>query len=226
MFLDWNQFIMRMNWWYLTKVCISIDTSKVWVGIVTCRFLQIYNGPWFLSEFTISWERIDGFQPNFAYILVLTRSRLVLLHVNFCKFIKELRPLIDVRTSLSLNILNTNWWISTKFCICIDNDKILVGIVTCQLPQLYKRVMALDWCQNFVSAQYLEYKWLDFDQILHMHWYWQNLGKECYTSFSTTLLQNYGPFWHQNFGSAQYYFFLMQEQSYHCFDCCQSFVYI
>ena len=31
-----------------------------------------------------------------------------------------------------------------------------------------------DWCQNFISAQYLENYWMDFDKILHMHWYWQH----------------------------------------------------
>ena len=30
-----------------------------------------------------------------------------------------------------------------------------------------KRFMALDLCQNFVSAQYLENKWTDFDHTIH-----------------------------------------------------------
>ena len=44
----------------------------------------------------------------------------------------------------------------TKFCIYIDIDKIQVGIVVCQIMQIYYKVMALDSCQNFVSAQYLK----------------------------------------------------------------------
>ena len=39
--------------------------------------------------------------------------------------------------------------------------------------------MALELRQNFVSAQYLENKWMDFDQILPMHWYWQHLALDC-----------------------------------------------
>ena len=35
--------------------------------------------------------------------------------------------------------------------------------------QIYNRVMALDGCQNFISAQYLENELMEFDQILHMH---------------------------------------------------------
>ena len=29
--------------------------------------------------------------------------------------------------------------------------------------------MALEWRQNSISSQYLQYKEMDFDQILHMH---------------------------------------------------------
>ena len=42
-----------------------------------------------------------------------------------------------------------------KFCICIDLNQILVGVVTRQFSQVKKRVMALDYRQNFVSAEYL-----------------------------------------------------------------------
>ena len=48
-------------------------------------------------------------------------------------------------------------------------------------------VMALDWCQNFVSAQYFEIKWTEFHQILYMHLYWQDLHWDCYLSFFTHL---------------------------------------
>ena len=34
---------------------------------------------------------------------------------------------------------------------------------------IINRVMALDRCQNFVYAQYLVNKLMDFDQILYMH---------------------------------------------------------
>ena len=37
---------------------------------------------------------------------------------------------------------------------------------------------------NFVSAQYLENKLIEFHQILYMHSYWQDLRWDCYTSFS------------------------------------------
>ena len=46
--------------------------------------------------------------------------------------------------------------------------------------------MALDWCQNFVSIQYLENKLVDFDEILCMQY--------CDTwNFPQTFQQSYGP---------------------------------
>ena len=47
---------------------------------------------------------------------------------NFGKFATELRPLIDVRIKILLNILKTNRPIKTKFCIHIIIDKIYVII--------------------------------------------------------------------------------------------------
>ena len=47
--------------------------------------------------------------------------------------------------------------------------------------QICNTVMALDWCQNFISAQFLENKWMDFYQILYMHLNWQDLAWDCYS---------------------------------------------
>ena len=47
---------------------------------------------------------------------------------NFGKFATELRPLIDVRIKLLLNILKMNRPIKIKFCIHIIIDKIYVVI--------------------------------------------------------------------------------------------------
>ena len=50
--------------------------------------------------------------PYFVYVLILTRSRLGLLHIIFCTFVIELWPLTDVRISFRIlfpfNILRTN----------------------------------------------------------------------------------------------------------------------
>ena len=46
--------------------------------------------------------------------------------------------------------------------------------------------MALDWCQNFVSIQYLENKLMDFDEILCMQYYKPDLGEN--VSYSVKLV--------------------------------------
>ena len=109
------------------------------------------DDPWFFSESrfrSISLERIDGIWPNFGYALMLTRSRLGLLRINFHKFITELWPLIDVRILFPLNILRTNWWILTKICICIDIDKGLLHdnfckFITVLWPLIDDRILFL-----------------------------------------------------------------------------------
>ena len=45
------------------------------------------------------------------------------MHVIFGQFLTELWSLIDVRILFMLNILWNNLWISIKFCIGIEIDK-------------------------------------------------------------------------------------------------------
>ena len=75
---------------------------------------------------------------------------------HFGKFAIELRPLINVRIEVLLNILKTNRPIKTKLCIHIIIDKIYVGNVHHCFSQICNRVTALDWRQNLVFAQFLE----------------------------------------------------------------------
>ena len=42
----------------------------------------------------------------------------------------------------------------------------------------------------FVHAQYFENKSTECHQILYIHWYWQDLTLDCYTSFSADLYQS------------------------------------
>ena len=82
---------------------------------------------WFSPEVcfcSISREQIDKLSPNFVYALVLTRSRMGLLHVILQLSIPELWSLIYARILCMLNILRTNCQIFTILCICIDTDKI------------------------------------------------------------------------------------------------------
>ena len=75
---------------------------------------------------SVSAQYLDRISPNFVYAMILTRSRLGLLHVSFHTFVPELWPLIYAKIwfrSISSEQINKNF---TKFCICIDIYKIQV----------------------------------------------------------------------------------------------------
>ena len=75
--------------------------------------------------------------------LILTWCRFRLLHLNFCLFITELWPLIDVRISFPLNILKTNWLIFTKFCNALILSRSTLGLLGINFSLIYIRVELL-----------------------------------------------------------------------------------
>ena len=72
---------------------------------------------------------MDGISQDFAYSLILTKSRSGSFCVNICKFIKGLWPLTRVRISCRLNISRLNEGNLIKLCRWIDIDKLCVCIV-------------------------------------------------------------------------------------------------
>ena len=66
--------------------------------------------------------------------------------INICKLIKQLWPLTCVRILYRLNISRLNEGNLIKFYICIDIDKLWVGIVMHQLMHMYNRVMTFKSC--------------------------------------------------------------------------------
>ena len=63
-----------------------------------------------------------------------------------------------------------------------------IGFGLCVIPSVCSFVR-----HNFVSAQYLENNFIEFEQILYMHFYWQDLAWDCYASFFLHLYRSYGP---------------------------------
>ena len=131
-----------------------------------------------MSEFrfcSISRERSDGFRPNFAYALILTRSRLGLLHISF-----RIMAIDWCQNLFTLNILRPNWWISTKGCMCIDIKRSLLGLLHVNFRKLINELWPLNDVRIClpVYAQYVENELMDFDQMLH--WYWQDLSRDCH----------------------------------------------
>ena len=46
------------------------------------------------------------------------------MHISFGHFLTELWPLIYIKILFMVNFLWINMWISSKFSICIDIDKV------------------------------------------------------------------------------------------------------
>ena len=44
---------------------------------------------------------------------------------------------------------------------------------------IYDTIIALAWNQNFISDPYLGNELIEFDQIMFMHWYWQDADLDC-----------------------------------------------
>ena len=142
----WMNFykILCMHWYIQEPCCIKCTLLLV-------NFYQTYS-PWSTSKFclcSISCELICEFRSNFVYSLILTRCRFGWLNNIFRLFSTELWSLIDVEISFLLNILWTNWWILKKKLYWYGQN---VGKNnTNYILLFFNWVMALDWCQNFVS---------------------------------------------------------------------------
>ena len=68
---------------------------------------------------------------------------------------------VELRITRSIFAIPLDFEIARLTCICI-------------------RVTALDLFKNFISAQYLENKWIEFHKILYMHLCRQDLYWDCY----------------------------------------------
>ena len=65
--------------------------------------------------------------------------------------------------------------------------------VSQNLQKSYCPWMALHYCQNFISAQYLENELTESDQILYAYHHWQDLAWDCYPSFFAKFWRSYSP---------------------------------
>ena len=154
--------IFRTNGQNLTRLykCIYIDRICV-NRIFTCYILQICN-----KVIALDW------QHNFVSSQYLEDKWIYKIYFGIAIFhilliCNRVMPLMDVRILVLLNIFRTNGQNLTRLYKCIYIDKICVNrIFTCYLLQICNKVMALVWQQDFVSVQYLEYKWIEFHQIL------------------------------------------------------------
>ena len=139
--------------------------------------LQQSYSPWFMSEIVFSSNHENGW-TEFNRILYTHYywQGLCWYCIFFFIFATDLRPLIDVRNWLVLNILRMDGQNLTIFCIYIFFDKIYVGKIKRHFSQICNGVMVLDWCQKLVFAQYHDNECREFNQILYIYYHWYNLS--------------------------------------------------
>ena len=137
-------------------------------------------GPWFLPEFCfrlISWEQIDRFSPNFVYALILTRSRLRLLHLIFANSYQSYGPwLLQYFDSAQypdnkLTALPSSFVHVYALILTGSRLGLLHVILRSSIPELwsliYARILTL---LNILRTNWLENKLTDFHHIVYMHW--------------------------------------------------------
>ena len=111
------------------KLCMDIDIREEWFW--DCKWANfIYKQ----HSMTLNWCKnvffLNIFRTNGWTLIQFYKSiDIYMIHVvsnerYFWSILAELWPLIDVSILFMLNILWINLWISIKFCICIDIDKL------------------------------------------------------------------------------------------------------
>ena len=113
--------------------------------------------------------------------LILTRSSFGLLTIIFRKFVTELRTALNRCQNLYPEFIFIRMdRILTKFIYTLILTRSRLGLLTVIFRKFVTELStALNRCQNFDPAQYLENDWTEFDQILYTHLYWQDLGWDC-----------------------------------------------
>ena len=127
------------------------------------------DSPWLKSKFyfsSISWEQIDGFWPNFAYALILARSRFELLHVRFHKFETEFWSLTEVRIRFPLNIWEPidGFWPNFAYALILARSRFGGerggSVVECRTPEREVRgsrptsAVLCPWARHFTPRKY------------------------------------------------------------------------
>ena len=121
--------------------------------------------------------------------MILTRSRLGVLHLIFRKFVPDLWPLIYSKISIPFNILRKNDRFVAKFRTQDQDWDWYTSFFRSSVPELWPLIYA----RISFPHKYLEIKLTYFHHIVYLHWYWQDLGWDCYKSFFTNMFQSYGP---------------------------------
>ena len=95
-----------------------------------------------------------------------------LLLIIFRTIVPELWPLIYAEILFLFNILRTTLHIFTKFHIyAFIMTRSSLGLLHVVFRKFVPELWPFIYAKSYVSAQYLEKKWTDFDQTLYNYLY-------------------------------------------------------
>ena len=121
---------------------------------------------------------------KFCIHFIIDMIYVCIVNCHFSQICNRVMALDWCQKYFLLNILRMDGQNLTKFCIHIIIDKIYVGKVKSHFSLICNGVMALDGCQKLVFAQYLDNEYTEFNQILYIHYHWNDLS----TISSSTVL--------------------------------------
>ena len=185
--ISWENFD---GFWQNFAYALILTTSSL--GLLSIHFHQFVAELRPLNDVRISscvWR--NKFWPNFAYMhwywQHLAWDCLVLIFVNsvqsygpWMTSIKYRVMAIEWRQSFVFHSVSWAWidgfWPTFAHTLILTASSL--GLWSVHFRDSLQSY-GLEWRQNFVSAQYLVNEGMDFDQILHIHWYWRHLAWYC-----------------------------------------------
>ena len=161
--------------WFMSKFCFC-SISRELTDIFSPNFLYAFILTkssfgllhiFFLHIFT--WVTALDLRQNFISVQYLENKltefhQILYMHLYwqdlrwdcytsfFAHLYQHYGPWFTPKICFPLNILRTNGQIFIQLYITIYTDKIYIGIVSCHFSQICKRVMDLDWCQNYFNT--------------------------------------------------------------------------
>ena len=176
---------LEIYWTYFHQI---LYMHSYWQDVAWDWYISFFGnscqsyGPLFTPKFcfySISWEPMGRISPNFIYAFILARSSFGLLHIIFRKFVPSNGSLFTTK----FRFRSISWQpigrISSNFIYAFILTRSTLGLLHIIFRTFVPELWPLIYAKFFVSAQYLENKWTDFDQTLYNYLHWQDLHWDC-----------------------------------------------
>ena len=127
---------------------------------------------------SISWEWMDRISIRFYLLYIIDKIYVCIEKGHFLQICNRVTALDLCQKLFFAQYLENGW---TEFNQILYTHYFWQGlgwffIYLFFFPQICNGVMALDWCQKLVFAQYLDNECREFNQILYIYYHWYYLS--------------------------------------------------